>query len=228
MSEQAEIQVLDDALVAEYLRRNPDFFLQQNDLLASLRIPHARGSAVSLVERQLEVLRQRGMDLRTRLTRLLEIARDNDRLFAQTRKLTLDLLVARSLPELVASLEDGLRNDFRVPFVSLIFIGEQQLPVGRSASMASLQQQVPGLLSSEPLCGVLRQNELEFLLGAQAAPQVRSAAVVSVEHQQKLALLALGSKDAREYDSGVDTLFLDYVAQVLARLLPELLAGADA
>src|SRR5690554_1783272 len=132
MNEQGTVRVLDDELVADYLRRNPDFFLQQDELLASLRIPHARGSTVSLVERQMEVLRKRGMDLRTRLSRLLEIARDNDRLFAQTRKLTLDMLQADSLESLVAVLHDGLRHEFRIPFVSLIFIAEQQVPVGRS------------------------------------------------------------------------------------------------
>lgn len=220
MNEQGTVRVLDDELVADYLRRNPDFFLQQDDLLASLRIPHARGSTVSLVERQMEVLRKRGMDLRTRLSRLLEIARDNDRLFAQTRKLTLDMLQADSLESLVAVLHDGLRHEFRIPFVSLIFIAEQQVPVGRSEPLSVLQQQVPGLLGSEPLCGVLRDNELEFLFGGQDAPQIRSAAVVNIEYRRKLALLALGSRDAREYDSGVDTLFLDYIAQVVARLLP--------
>ncbi len=220
MNEQGTVRVLDDELVADYLRRNPDFFLQQDELLASLRIPHARGSTVSLVERQMEVLRKRGMDLRTRLSRLLEIARDNDRLFAQTRKLTLDMLQADSLESLVAVLHDGLRHEFRIPFVSLIFIAEQQVPVGRSEPLSVLQQQVPGLLGSEPLCGVLRDNELEFLFGGQDAPQIRSAAVVNIEYRRKLALLALGSRDAREYDSGVDTLFLDYIAQVVARLLP--------
>ena len=41
---QGEIKVLDDALVADYLRRHPEFFLNQDELLADLRIPHARGS----------------------------------------------------------------------------------------------------------------------------------------------------------------------------------------
>ena len=105
-----DIRILDDELVADYLRRHPDFFMQQADLLAELRVPHARGSTVSLVERQMSLLRERSLDLQQRMQRLVEVARDNDRLFELTRQLTLDLLDADSLESLVATLEDGLRE----------------------------------------------------------------------------------------------------------------------
>ena len=116
-----EIRVLDDELVADYLRRHPEFFLTQDELLADLRIPHSRGSSVSLVERQLAVLRERSLDMHQRLNQLLEVARNNDRLFDSTRQLTLKLLEADSLATLVAALEDGLRERFQVVILSDTF-----------------------------------------------------------------------------------------------------------
>ena len=66
--------------VAEYLRQHPDFFIDYENLLSELALPHHTGEhAISLVERQVSVLRTRNRDVRNRLNRLLETARDNDR-----------------------------------------------------------------------------------------------------------------------------------------------------
>lgn len=218
-----EVQILDDALVADYLRRHPGFFLQQDELLAELRIPHARGNSISLVERQLAVLRERSLDMHQRLGRLVEVARDNDRLFGLTRQLTLELLDAASLAELVAVLEDGLREHFKVPVVSLLIFTDYQLDVARSIPLSRARQQAPALLGEQVVSGVLRDNELEFLFGKEAAAQVGSAAVACFGESLPLGMLALGSPDAQKYSHTVGTLFLDFIARVLARVLPPLL-----
>ncbi|NLY17005.1 MAG: DUF484 family protein [Gammaproteobacteria bacterium] len=218
-----EVRILDDALVADYLRRHPEFFLQQDELLAELRIPHARGSSISLVERQLAVLRERSLDMHQRLGRLVDVARDNDRLFELTRQLTLDLLDADSLATLVATLEDGLRERFKVPAVSLLVFTDYQLDVARGISLAQAKKQVPGLLGEQVVSGALREHERAFLFGEEAAARVRSAAVASFGEPRLLGMLALGSPDAQKYGHTVGTLFLGFVAQVLARVLPPLL-----
>lgn len=218
-----EVRILDDALVADYLHRHPEFFLQQDDLLAELRIPHARGSSISLVERQLAVLRERSLDMHQRLNRLVEVARDNDRLFALTRELTLELLDADSLAGLVATLEDALRERFRVPAVGLLVFTDYQLDVARGVSLAQARQQVPAMLEEQVVSGVLRGHELAFLFGEEAAGGVRSAAVASFGGPLPLGLLALGSPDAQKYSHTVGTLFLGFIAQILARVVPPLL-----
>lgn len=223
---QGEVKILDDALVADYLRRHPDFFLAQDDLLADLKIPHARGTSVSLVERQMSILRERGLDMRTRLTQLLDVARENDRLFELTRVLTMQLLEADSLETLVAALEDCLKQNFKVEFIGLVFFAEQPLAVGRTESLANAEEKISGLLVGTPVCGALRETELQFLFGEQQAQRIQSAAVISIAHKEKLGVLALGSENPQQYSSAVDTLFLAYIAQVVARLLPDLLASS--
>ncbi|MFB1010698.1 MAG: DUF484 family protein [Thiopseudomonas sp.] len=218
-----DIRILDDELVADYLRRHPDFFMQQADLLAELRVPHARGSTVSLVERQMSLLRERSLDLQQRMQRLVEVARDNDRLFELTRQLTLDLLDADSLESLVATLEDGLRERFRVPVTGLLLVSDYQLDVARTVPLARVRQQMPILMHEQLVCGALRPRELEFLFGAAAAGQVRSAAVAGFGTPVLQGVLALGSPDPQRYNHSVGTLFLDFVARVLARILPPLL-----
>jgi uncharacterized protein len=211
---------LDSETVAAYLRLHPEFFIDHEELIPELRIPHQPGNAVSLVERQVKLLRERNIEMRHRLSQLMDVARDNDRLFDKTRRLVLDLLDAASLEEVVSAVEDSLRREFQVPFVSLILFSEASLPVGRSVSSAEAHQAIGGLLAGgKTVCGVLREHELGFLFGEQGS-QVGSAAVVALSHQGLHGVLAIGSADPQHYKSSLGTLFLGYIAEVLARVVP--------
>lgn len=216
-----KLQDLDSAAVVDYLRLHPEFFVDHDELIPELRIPHQRGDTISLVERQVKLLRERNIEMRHRLSQLMDVARDNDRLFDKTRHLVLDLLDAASLEELVSTVEDSLRHQFQVPFVSLILFSDTPLAVGRSVSSAEAHQAIGGLLAGgKTICGVLREHELNFLFGESAAKQVGSAAVVALSYQGLHGVLAIGSADPQHYKSSLGTLFLGYIAEVLARVLP--------
>lgn len=207
--------------VTAFLRANPEFFVEHEELLSELRIPHQRGTTVSLVEHQVKLLRERNIEMRHRLSHLMDVARDNDRLFDKTRRLVLDLLDAASLEEVVSAVEDSLRQQFQVPFVSLILFSETPMTVGRWVSLAEAHQAIGGLLNGgKTLCGVLRSHELAFLFGEAERAQVGSAAVVTISHQGLHGVLAIGSADPQHYKSSLGTLFLSYISEVLGRVLP--------
>ena len=207
--------------VVAYLRANPAFFAEHDDLLLELQVPHQRGDSVSLVERQLKLLRDRNIEMRHRLSQLMDVARDNDRLFEKTRRLILALMDATSLEDLVMSVEDSLRQDFQVPFVSLILFGDNAMPVGRWVSAGEAQTAIGGLLTEgKSVSGSLREHELDFLFGEEQRKQIGSTAVVAIAHQGVHGVLAIASRDPQHYKSSVGTLFLSYIAEVLGRLLP--------
>ncbi|HCJ29039.1 MAG TPA: DUF484 domain-containing protein [Pseudomonas sp.] len=209
----------DAETVAAYLRAHPEFFVDHDELIPELRIPHLPGGAVSLVERQVKLLRERNIEMRHRLSQLMDMARDNDRLFDKTRRLVLDLLDANSLEEIIGAVDESLRHEFQVPYVSLILFSESPLPVGRSVTAAEAQQAIGGLLGTgKTVCGVLRPHELAFLFGEEESSGIGSAAVVALNQQQ--GILAIGSQDPQHYKSSLGTLFLGYIAEVLTRVLP--------
>lgn len=222
MTEQSQDpQTVQAEQVAVFLRANPQFFVEQEELLSELRIPHQRGTTVSLVEHQVKLLRERDVEMRHRLSHLMDVARDNDRLFDKTRRLVLDLLDAASLEEVVGAVEDSLRHEFQVPFVSLILFSDTPMTVGRWVRSAEAHQAIGGLLiGGKTLCGVLRSHELAFLFGEQQREQIGSAAVVTISHQGLHGVLAIGSPDPQHYRSSLGTLFLSYISEALARVLP--------
>ena len=96
LSDNAESK-LSSSQVADYLRIHPEFFVERDDLLAELSLPHESGKAISLLERQVTILRERGIDARQKLNTLIENARNNDQLFDTTRNLVLALLRAEGI-----------------------------------------------------------------------------------------------------------------------------------
>ena len=117
---------INEEQVRDFLLQHKDFFVHNDHLLESLELPHSRGEAVSLVERQVSLLRERNIEMRNRLTGLLDNARENDRLFDKTKKLVLSLLEAKDLKSCCDSLVDSFANDFDIHYTSLIIYGGQE------------------------------------------------------------------------------------------------------
>jgi uncharacterized protein YigA (DUF484 family) len=210
--------------IAAYLKLHPDFFLKRPDLLMELAVAHPTGGAVSLLERQVSLLRERNMDMRHRLNNLLDNARANDQLFEQTKQLTLKLLETQSIDQIVDTFTTGLREDFHMDFASLVLFGNPQAHRGvraRVVPFSDARKQIDGLLqSSKAICGVLRPEEVQFLFPNHAR-EVGSAAVVPLAAGYPLGVLAIASGDAGYFRSTMGTLFLGYIAEVLNRILPK-------
>jgi uncharacterized protein YigA (DUF484 family) len=217
---------LSDETVREYLKNHSDFFQRHPDMLDFLHVSHASGSAVSLVEKQVSVLRERNVEMRQRLNALTANARHNDRLYEQTRRLVLALLDAQCLPALCAAFTTAMRDDFEVEQASIILFGDRhQAPEGvrvESAERARIEIG-PLLRGRKALCGPLRKEELNYLFPDAGA--VGSAAVMPLVSGEELGVIAVGSSDAHRYSSSMGTLFLQHIAEVLVRLLPRL--GVD-
>src|SRR5246500_2507348 len=99
--------------IAAYLQRNPEFFERHLALLARLKLPHARGgSTISLIERQIEVLREKQAALEGKLAELVSVARANDAISERLHRFTRRLLRAVPHGEALTSIEAGLREDF--------------------------------------------------------------------------------------------------------------------
>src|SRR5439155_567925 len=111
--------------IASYLQRTPDFFERHQAVLARLRLPHVRGgSTISLVERQIEVLREKLSALEGKLAELLRVARANDALSERLHRFTRRMLRAMPRDEALSRIEAGLREDFEAFQAVLVMIGE--------------------------------------------------------------------------------------------------------
>ena len=225
--DQGKAQEITAEQVAQYLKSHSGFFLKRDDLLLELELNHPdSGKAVSLLERQVNLLRERNMDMRGRLNGLLDNARNNDSLYDKTRQLVLALIEAQGADALVNTFNRSLLSDFGIDFSHITLFGNPSQHRNLNCRMVEVDdayRQIPGLLkNNKATCGVLRPEELQFLFVEQAN-QVGSAAVMPLSYGNPLGVIAIGSKDSHYFRSSMGTIFLDYLAEVLNRLLPRYL-----
>ncbi len=223
MSDEVQVDSKQE-MVRDYLTNNPEFLAQNPDILELMNLPHDSGSAISLVERQVGVMRDRNKEMRGRIDNLLSTAHDNDLLFEKTKRLVLNLLEAKNLPSMVETLYDRLGKDFDIGFYSLTLLGDESeltRTMARVSSLEKANEQVGTLLgSNRAVCGVLREEEMTFLFGEKGL-QVGSVAAVPLRYNSLYGILAVGNADPNFYRSSMGTLFLSYIAEVLNRILPD-------
>ncbi|MGI9278504.1 MAG: DUF484 family protein [Endozoicomonas sp.] len=218
--------------VVQYLKSHPDFFMNQDELLLDLKIPHERGVAISLVERQLQLLRDHNLELRRRLGKLVDVARDNDRLFEQTRKLVLGLLESQDLEQATETLKDGLEQDFEVDFHSLILFTRQPANLTIREEDPDTADEILGDLLSgfrdkqssgqKVICGRMKSRELEFLFPDNHG-EIGSVALAPLNFPDNVGVLALGSRDENHFRASMGSLFIGYLSDVTSRVISRLL-----
>jgi uncharacterized protein YigA (DUF484 family) len=208
--------------IAAYLQHNPDFFERHQALLARLRLPHVRGgSTISLVERQIEVLREKHASLEGKLAELVQVARGNDAIAEKLHRFTRRLLGARERTEAIASTEASLREDFDAFHAVLVLIGEQA-DLAAQRFVRTVRPDDPNLKSFEtlfasgkPRCGQARDSQREFLFGSDAN-DIGSIALVPLGERGAVGLLAIGSTDRDRFHPGMSTEFLARMGDLIA------------
>jgi len=228
-AEAVSIDPHDEDTVARYLRENPDFFGRHPMLLTDLNLPHDSGEAVSLVERQVAILRERNIDMRRRLTHLVGAANNNDTLFEKTRKFTLRILDCDDLAAIDGVLADTLIDDFAAEHARCFVSHPNSFPSGRHLIYTSSASELPLVHLTQTTglsCGMLRADELQKLFG-DAAGGDGSAALIQLRHGELIGVLAIGSKDPMRFSPEMGTLFIRYLGDVLSRVLTRLLTHDD-
>jgi len=111
---------MNDREVAEYLLANPEFFSQHAELLAAIRLANPHGkAAVSLQERQMDMLREKNKLLERRLAELLRYGHENDSIAAKFNRWTARVIAERDAHALPRTVAQGLMEVFDVPQAAL-------------------------------------------------------------------------------------------------------------
>lgn len=219
--EDAPAPKLSEREVVAYLKAHTDFLTRHPDLLETIELRHKAGSAVSLIEKQVDMLRAKNQRLEDRMERLVETARDNERRTQGVHRLARTLIRAPSLAAVAAGLAKCLREDF----------GIEEVFVGVMAGQFK-RHDIDGIHPLEPdgklarvfenffrtrliECGPIAEDRARLLFPKASAP-VQSAAIVPLEKEKSLGMLALGSADPQRFQPRQGKLFLELTADLVA------------
>ena len=212
-----------ESVIADYLKSHPDFFERHPLILLGLKLPHRTGgSAISLVERQVSMLRQRNAQLERQFKDLVAVAKSNDALVEKIHQLGLKLMRAHDLPARLEGLETGLREDFGAERAVLVLFDDkapaaaQREGFGRrlSADDADVKPFAAFLRAAKPRCGPLRDRQ-KYIFELEA-DSVSSAALVPLGADASLGFLIIGSRDPDHFHPGKRMDFLARLGELLS------------
>lgn len=206
--------------IAEYLILNPNFFKENPEVLNSIEIIHESGAAVSLIQKQVELLRSNYNSTTDKLMELLGIAKNNEDIFILTKELILSLIDASSIEEIVALIEKSFVADFGAKKSKVLFFTEssKNLPKGRVKNPAEARNILGNLLKPGKIfCGEVNKEVAKFIFNQKTS--VKEMALVPLNSSSLLGLIALGSDQPGKYSDNKDTLFLDFIAEVVSKLI---------
>jgi uncharacterized protein YigA (DUF484 family) len=205
--------------VADYLRNHPGFFTRNPDLLSQMVIPHESGTAVSLIERQVDSLKKQLKEAKHQLAELVGVARTNDQLQSRMHRLTLELIDAATFEEVLNALEDELHDDFKADAVELRLFSTNQ-------TNDHLKETLDGQIATfekffnqnQPICGKMNQQQLDYIFGTEG-DRIASTALIPLKSDGVLGLLAIGSCEPDRFAPDHGTEFLTRLGEIISRTL---------
>jgi uncharacterized protein YigA (DUF484 family) len=223
------LQGITEDEIANYLVHTPAFFERNAALLSSIQLTSPHGQrAVSLQERQMEMLRDKIRGLEKRIMEMIRHSQDNEAIAERLHRWVRAVLLAHDNATLADVLLDSLRDLFLIPQAGVRIWGTEARPLRAELSTLACAQAVSDDARSfaaslnQPYCGLNAGFEASKWLDDSAS--ITSLALIPLHHEGAcFGLLVLGSPDATRYsaDMGVDFLIQvgDVASAALARLL---------
>ena len=218
---------LSEAELARYLLDTPGFFERHAEVLAAVRLTSPHGQrAVSLQERQMEMLRDKIKGLEHRIIEMIRHSQENEAIADRLHRFTQAILLTANPGELPEVIVRELKHEFMVPRAALRMWGAADPYTAlRFAQGASDDLRSFAASLHAPYCGA--NSGFEACNWLEEPETVASLAMIPLRHAGTpgaFGLLVLGSPDPTRYGADMGTEFLARLGETssagLSRLLP--------
>ncbi|WP_066253023.1 DUF484 family protein [Hydrogenophaga flava] len=213
--------------IANYLANTPDFFERHAGVLAAVQLSSPHGQrAVSLQERQAEMLREKIKGLELRSAEMIRHGQENSAIADRLHRWTRELLMTRDTQDLPLVAAREMAAQFNVPQVAIKLWGVADDFSGQSYAQGA-SDDVQAFASSlpRPYCGANPGLEAAgWLVDPGAVASLALIPLRAGEGQDAFGLLVLGSPDPQRFAADMGTEFLermgDLTSAALSRLRP--------
>jgi uncharacterized protein YigA (DUF484 family) len=213
--------------IANYLVNTPDFFERHAQLLGQVQLTSPHGNrAVSLQERQAEMLREKIKALEHRVMDMIRHGTENVVASDRLQRWTAGLLTTRDPRGVPYRIVDELQSLFLVPQVA-IKVWDCETSYLNEPYAQWVSDDVKALATSltEPYCGLNSGFEAtQWLAEPRAAVSIAMIPLRAEPESPAFGMLILSSPDAHRFNSDMGTEFLERIAELasgaLSRLRP--------
>ena len=200
---------IDAKEVELYLLENTDFFLTRESLVSEISFKHDSDGATSLLEMQIRKLRDEQSRLNDMLSGFLSTGKENEELFFKSKDLTLALITAKDFAAVKKLVEEFFIKNFKVDSCILELLSDIQLKALEDETKMGMNKNAihMGPLSREKMTAFF-QTDL-----------IKSAVISVMKFENNFGLLKIGSNDPTKYLGDGDTAFIEYIRDIIIKVL---------
>ena len=200
---------LDAKDVELYLLENTDFFLSRESLVSELSFKHDADGATSLLEMQVRKLRDEQSRLMDMLSGFVTTGKENEELFFKSKNLTLSLITSKNFDEVKKTVESFFEKNFEIDSCILEALSDPELQELESKTGLGMSKDVIHM-------GPLSKEKMDAFFSSDS---VKSAVISVMKLKKGFALLKMGSNEPTKYLGDGDTTFIEYIRDIIVRVL---------
>ena len=216
--------------IANFLLSTPGFFERHAEVLASVQFTSPHGQrAVSLQERQAEMLREKIKGLEQRVMEMVRNSHENEAIAQNVHQWTGSLLQVRDPIDLPPAVVDGVCALFDVPLAAVRVWGVSGAYIDCDFALgASEDAQAFASSLTMPFCGPNLGFEPAGWLAQAPGETAQSIALLPLRvgaidsATPAFGLLVLGSPDPQRFDATMGTDFLSRMSELASAALQRL------
>jgi len=224
ISTEREQQLATDLELISLLRENPDILQRYPELLTILEISHQSGAAISLIEKQVAVLRQQNQTQENRLCELMDVARDNERLAKSRHSLAINLLAAHDLDDVISLVLGVLSDELAADHAVIKLFSNDKESIEQSSGLfvdagdESLKAFKTMLEHKNTVCGKSTEEQKKYLF-EENADSIKSVAIIPLVAGANLGLIGLGANNVERFELSMGTDFLSQIGDLISASL---------
>jgi len=210
-----------DHNVINYLMENTDFFVRHPEQLVALKVSKKNGQIASLINHQVNVLKDRNNQLKAKLSELIKYAEENEKIMSQVFELTLQLCQISHIANVTKHFGKFVKQSFDSDMVKIIVPQYDSLESSSFVLCVSDEDEFKSLFkefmsNNTPICGRLKNEKLKYMFGNKA-DKVGSSVILPIGPHAEKGILVFASFDESRYNPDMSTDLLSKLTQILER-----------
>jgi uncharacterized protein YigA (DUF484 family) len=214
---------ISDTDIIHYLTQNKDFFIRHPEQLEALKVNNNNGKVSSLINHQVNVLKQRNSQLKSKLNQLIGYAEENEKTMSQVFELTLQLCQISHIANVTKHFARFVKHSFDSDLFKIVvpaYDGLESSTVVKSLStdeenvFAKVFEEY--IHKGKPICGRLKKSKLQFIFGKQAE-KIGSSVILPIGKNAEKGLLVFASFDESRFNPEMSTDLLARLSEILDR-----------
>jgi uncharacterized protein YigA (DUF484 family) len=212
-------ETLSEHDIINYLQKDTDFFIRHPEQLLAINVSNRSGKIASLINHQVNVLKERNQHLKDKLNEMIKYAEYNEKIMAQIFELTLRLSQISHVANVTKYFCAFVKKAFDCNMIRIIVPVYDKLNSNSTVLCVENEEPFTSLFnefmrSNRPICGRLRAEKLKFVFGKKA-DKIGSSVMLPIGDNAEKGVLIFASEHESRFHPDMSTDLLSRLAQIL-------------